>query len=935
MLSRCMRLLVIFSLLIAASVAIAANTPANLYCQIAGVWKPCPVPLPVLGPQPTNYALESGGNLDKILASLQSIEKTLGQILQNTTAQAQAIGGSSGISSTTGGGTSTPSVTGWQPLLLGGGGFVDGISIANDGTMCVRTDTDGGHCWNASAASPKGNDGTVGAWVQFVNSVSMPSAFVEFTDSNGFQGTYEVQVAPSSSQIVYMIYDGWAFKSTNGGGLWTQLLNFTPQISAAPNDSNGARLNQQRMSIDPQNPNVVFVAGYQDNLRTTPDGGTTWNVIASGTLPASTLSTNAITTIFDPHSAVSGGKTQGIYAAVPGHDIYHSTDGGATWTALSAPINATSQMAINPATGDLFVADGTANLRKWNGSAWSAPLSSSFNPYKIAINPLNCSSGSVCEIAITNIGGSLQVSYDNGATWSGSITQSLQALDVPWLATTSTFMTAGGMQFDPVTNGKLWFTSGVGVWHYQVPSSSPPASFNWVSQTVGIENLVINDIIVAPNGGGTVAPLIAVWDQGTFFQNNLAKYPTNHGFSGIFTPAWALDYATTTDFTVVAADWQGTMFSGSSTTGGNNDWSTFAATIPAFSAAGGGAISTGDSSHTLFTVAGGWQPQYTTNNGTSWNGVDLSAFGVLGNNNISSGTYNTSTGLVTLTLTSSVGSATGAGLSFIVKNLTGTGTNLGSLGGTQTSVSSSGTTLTYTAATGLGTITITGGNINGWQRYGPGADFTRHYPTASDRVTANTYYLWFKDYGVFKSTDGGATWARQNNTTNLCLSGCDQPTANNVRFQSVPGNAGHLFFTCGFCGDPLWRSLDGGVTWCQVGTNCAITSSQVPTSIIAFGFGKAKPGGGGYPAIFIVGNVNSVYGIWRSDDNTATWVNIGTWPMNNFNSPTSMAGDPNIYGRVYIGLSDTAFYRDLNFLLNRDLDPATNDNSPVGLSKAA
>ena len=44
-------------------------------------------------------------------------------------------------------------------------------------------------------------------------------------------------------------------------------------------------------------------------------------------------------------------------------------------------------------------------------------------------------------------------------------------------------------------------------------------------------------------------------------------------------------------------------------------------------------------------------------------------------------------------------------------------------------------------------------------------------------------------------------------------------------------------------------------------------------------------------------------------------------------------GDNNIYGRFYVGFQGQTMMR-FNYLLNRDLDPA-NDNSPVGLNKAA
>ncbi len=93
----------------------------------------------------------------------------------------------------------------WQTLKVGGGGWVTGISIANDGTMVVRTDTNGAYLWNGSQ------------WVQLVTTSSMPAAF----DFSG-HGVYEIQVAPSNSSIMYMTFDGYVFKTTNQGTTWTQ-----------------------------------------------------------------------------------------------------------------------------------------------------------------------------------------------------------------------------------------------------------------------------------------------------------------------------------------------------------------------------------------------------------------------------------------------------------------------------------------------------------------------------------------------------------------------------------------------------------------------------------------------------------------------------------------------------------------------------------------
>lgn len=85
-------------------------------------------------------------------------------------------------------------------------------------------------------------------------------------------------------------------------------------------------------------------------------------------------------------------------------------------------------------------------------------------------------------------------------------------------------------------------------------------------------------------------------------------------------------------------------------------------------------------------------------------------YGAVSNATISSGTYNTSTGIVSLTL-SAPASFSGAA-SVAISALTGTGAGLGSLDGSFIAASVSGTTVTYNAGAGLGSITITGGMLS-------------------------------------------------------------------------------------------------------------------------------------------------------------------------------------------------------------------------------
>ena len=68
------------------------------------------------------------------------------------------------------------------------------------------------------------------------------------------------------------------------------------------------------------------------------------------------------------------------------------------------------------------------------------------------------------------------------------------------------------------------------------------------------------------------------------------------------------------------------------------------------------------------------------------------------------------------------------------------------------------------------------------------------------------------------------------------------------------------------------------------------------------GFGAAAPGQS-YPAIYMVGWVNGVYGVWQSINEAQSWTSIGTWPNGSLDTITTISGDPNVFGKVYVGLA--------------------------------
>lgn len=95
----------------------------------------------------------------------------------------------------------------------------------------------------------------------------------------------------------------------------------------------------------------------------------------------------------------------------------------------------------------------------------------------------------------------------------------------------------------------------------------------------------------------------------------------------------------------------------------------------------------------------------------------------------------------------------------------------------------------------------------------------------------------------------------------------------------------------------LRRSHDGGASW-----------SIVPgvEAVEDIGFGKAVTKEA-YPVLFIAGRVNGVYGLWRSDDNAASWASIGAFPLDSLDQVNLVAGSLDLPGLVFVGFKGSGF----------------------------
>jgi hypothetical protein len=157
--------------------------------------------------------------------------------------------------------------------------------------------------------------------------------------------------------------------------------------------------------------------------------------------------------------------------------------------------------------------------------------------------------------------------------------------------------------------------------------------------------------------------------------------------------------------------------------------------------------------------------------------------------------------------------------------------------------------------------------------------------------------------GLYMSSDGGVNWTRQSTTLSN-----NSDSGTNATLVAVPGNEGHLLYAGGSFATPLtalYRSGDGGATW-HSGTN--VNAAWMVAC------GKAKPGNS-YPSVYMIGKANgdTIPGVYRSDDFTATMTGAVTWtllttaPAGSLDGPHTISADQDTYGTVYIGFGASGY----------------------------
>ena len=156
---------------------------------------------------------------------------------------------------------------------------------------------------------------------------------------------------------------------------------------------------------------------------------------------------------------------------------------------------------------------------------------------------------------------------------------------------------------------------------------------------------------------------------------------------------------------------------------------------------------------------------------------------------------------------------------------------------------------------------------------------------AADRANPNKFYGYAYVNGVgtvYVSTDAGRTFAAAQNTV---------PFIGRGVIRAVFGVEGEVWIVASSnTSSALYHSSQSGSDF------TAVANVQAAYSV---GFGKPSDGQT-YPALYLYGQTNGTLGFFRSDDQGANWLRIND-DQHQFGTAGYIAGDENVFGRVYIG----------------------------------
>jgi hypothetical protein len=722
----------------------------------------------------------------------------------------------------------------WKSVQIVGGGFVDGIVFhsTEKGLCYCRTDIGGAYR----------RDPRTMRWEPLLD-------WISFDDLN-LMGVESMALDPSDPDRVYFACGTYTNPDTpDGAVLRSDDRGKTFKRTNVPfkfgGNENG-RGNGERMTVDPNDGNIIYLGTRHTGLWKSTDRAVTWKRVESfpdvTEYPPSAIQSQdsirfwrwqnqgsgIVFVIFDGRSGSNGKGSSTVFAGVSivnRNNFFRSTDAGITWHPVPGqPTQYRPNHAVLTSNGTMYLSYGSSPgpSRMNNGGIWKLNTK---NGAWTEITPLKPDSGKkgfgYAAVSVdahdpnaiiassfgrfsasgeddifrsTDGGKSWRAIFAGGGTYDFSLAPYVAQTPIHWLF---------DIEIDPSNPNHAMFTTGYGGYEtFDLTDADAGKPTKWSVMSSGIEETVALDLLSPPKGAHLVS---AIGDYSGFVHWDLDKpSPEGHFDNPRFGNTTALACAENNPDVIVRV---------------------------------------GNISHHKpglpigYSLAGGktWQPTASVPNPES---------------------------------------------------------KLGSL-----AVSSDGTFWVWSPdpiysfghAPQPTSVWLTTDRGSTWTQCHGIPPNTR---VVADRVNPKYFYAMDLFGGkFFISSDGGVHFAEQP----LAL-GTELPRQRGNRGDSrggqdrlyaVPNREGDLWIAAF---DGLYHSTDRGKAFSRI---------EGIKEIQGFGFGKSAPGTD-YAALYQVGIDQGVRGIFRSDDVGRTWVRIND-DRHQWGLVLQVTGDPRLYGRVYVG----------------------------------